>query len=653
MLAYLPTLGYGFVWDDETFIAQNPAAQDLGRLGESLSHGYGWVAGGEVRADAYLYFRPVIVAANALHWAVGGGRPWVFHLGNLLTHALCAALVAGILLLLDLPGWVAILGGSVFALHPVHSEAVAWISGRTDVTAALFGWSALAILLFWQRRPGRRWLPVVAALALLLALGAKESALGFVVLASWLIVTARTEGRRPRGLALALTILVAVIGIYVLWRWSVLDSVLGSAAGHETGSGLPERGPLAERALLGGNLFLLYIWRWFVPWTLAVEGPTGWAQPPYPRVMGTAGLALIALAAVIWFIGTARRLRGAQESAEGRRRDPEAKAAGRVRGTEPAAAVRRAARGAPEPAQTLLASEPFLLGLGLWLATLLPVLQWIPTGEIYGERFLYLPSGGLVLMLGALAARAGRIRARTTVLLLVLIGVPALARLESRLPAWRDARALFASAVASHPHSPRAHANLGSVLMERGALQEAERHLARARQLDPDDARTQAQHGALLVNLGRVDEGVRALEDAAQRMTSSKTLLKNLGVGRLRQGRFEEAASVLRQALERDPDDVGLLETLAMVERKRGNLEAATELFEQVVAGDPSRKSAYLNLIGLHFFDRRDEAAGRMWGERFLSRFPHAPEAEDTRRLLAQSPTAIDSVGREPDKEAP
>lgn len=162
--------------------------------------------------------------------------------------------------------------------------------------------------------------------------------------------------------------------------------------------------------------------------------------------------------------------------------------------------------------------------------------------------------------------------------------------------------------------------------------------MARAVQLDPEDAHLQAQLGSLLVDLGRADEGVPLLERAAQRMRPSKSLLKNLGIGWTRQGRFEEAAGILRQALARDPNDAGTLDALALAERKRGRLDEAVELFERAIALDPGRRGCYLNLIGLHYFDRHDLPSARAWGERFVARFPNDPEAARMRRLLSQDP---------------
>jgi protein O-mannosyl-transferase len=646
VLAYLPTLGHEFVWDDVTFIAENPAAHDTASLGESLRHGYGWVPGAENRPDAYLYYRPVIVAANNLQWGLSSGKPWLFHLSNLLTHAVTAALLAAVALLLGLPAGIALLAGGIHALHPVHSEAVAWISGRTDLTAAGLAYLALALFLVAKNaRRGGTWLLVGAGVSTLLALMSKESAAALLLVAPLCVLLPpsavmawppwgpagatphpRTGARDTRGLAWLC--LGGAVLLYLVLRMVALSSPLGAGAEIEGGGLVAHRGALPDRALLAGNLTLLYLLRWVVPWPLSIEAPASLQHPPYPAIWGGLGLAVLVAGWVVWGRAVVKLLR----ARAGDQATPPS-------GTAVAVASRgRGWRGG-------FASPPAIVGLGLFLAGILPVLQWVRVGEVYGERFLYLPAGGLLLLAGAFAVPHVHRGLRRPAVLLAALAVPYILMLEARLPAWHDELALFGREVDLHPHSARITGNLGSALVKRGQLTEAEPYLVRAVQLDPTDARMQAQLGSLLVDLGRADEGVPMLERAAEQMRPTKSLLKNLGIGRTRQGRFAEAADALRQALERDPSDAGTLDALALAERKLGRLDEATALFERALAIDPERRSCYLNLIGLHYFDRRDLEAARMWGERFLARFPNAPEAAGTRRLLAQTPPPAGAAG--------
>src|SRR5207248_2717365 len=90
------------------------------------------------RAPARLYYRPVVSTTLWLEWRLGGRRPWLLHLSNVLAHAACvvAVLLAARRVVPAAFPWPE-LGALVFALHPVHVEPVAFVSGRTDVWCTL------------------------------------------------------------------------------------------------------------------------------------------------------------------------------------------------------------------------------------------------------------------------------------------------------------------------------------------------------------------------------------------------------------------------------------------------------------------------------------------------------------------------------------
>src|SRR5208282_3099849 len=167
MLVYGNTLLNGFTFDDDPYILRNPTVTNLS------------IKGLFVPTRASNIFRPVSFATFALNLAVGGGHPFGFHLFNLLLHAAVTLLLYLVLRKL-LEGvqqgatvaWVAAL---LFAVHPIHTEAVASIVGRFELLAV--GFLLAAWLLHLDDRP------VLAVLCFALALLSKESAVAFVPLA--------------------------------------------------------------------------------------------------------------------------------------------------------------------------------------------------------------------------------------------------------------------------------------------------------------------------------------------------------------------------------------------------------------------------------------------------------------------------------------
>ncbi len=187
LAVYARALGVGFLSDDFVHVARILAAGPFGL----------WSGGGE-------FLRPLVSLSLALDLAVWGPSPVPFHLHNVLVHALNGVLVGLLAASLarrvggaaaggDPPRRIGWLAGGLFLVAPCHAESVTWISGRTDLYAALF---VLLALLTWAAhldRP-RLWLAALSAAAYGLALASKESA----IVTPALLVVLR-PGRRPEG----------------------------------------------------------------------------------------------------------------------------------------------------------------------------------------------------------------------------------------------------------------------------------------------------------------------------------------------------------------------------------------------------------------------------------------------------------------------
>jgi tetratricopeptide (TPR) repeat protein len=235
------------------------------------------------------------------------------------------------------------------------------------------------------------------------------------------------------------------------------------------------------------------------------------------------------------------------------------------------------------------------VGIAWFFLFLLPTANIVPIGELIAERFLYLPSAGFCLALGALALwtseqpvalrlSPARLRAASFAAF-ALVLIPFAILTAARNAEWHDPEVLWRSTLARSPQAPHARENLAAILLARGEFAEAEEiiesELARfpekpmlallAGQLyagQGDAKRAQEmferaialgkpgdiefddfQRGSVLLRLSRFGEALDALEHARDANPADPALLNNIGVALAQVGRREEALQVFAEAI--------------------------------------------------------------------------------------------------------
>jgi len=212
---YAPAVEGPFVWDDRLLLETAQIAE-MRPLGEYFSQPFWQVPdeGSSRGAGHGAYYRPLATMSLAIDRAVHGDNASGFHLLGLLLHGLNTALVLSLARRLGATAPAAFVGALLFAWFPRSTEAVAWISGRTDVLATTFSLGS------W---PARRWL---AAGCILLGAFSKEVALaaaGGILAWEWLSSTALPA----RGRWLRLLPTGAACAIYLALRTWVLGGTSG------------------------------------------------------------------------------------------------------------------------------------------------------------------------------------------------------------------------------------------------------------------------------------------------------------------------------------------------------------------------------------------------------------------------------------------
>jgi hypothetical protein len=425
----LPALGGEFVIDDSYLIVGNQGIRSLGNVpGFFLQPwGGGEGASGNVGVNA-AYYRPLTSTLYALEYAVFGLRPLGWHVVSILLHASAAIFV--VLLAFRLLGEerAALFAGLLFAVHPVHTEAIAALCYQTTLLAGVLAMAALWVLLgSWAERARPwRWAVLAAVLTAASGLAKEEAAVVPLLALGWLGLL--PAGLRKRGQVVAVGSMVLVGTLVLLYRQTI---VTGSSSTFFAGAGAAVVVPTMLRvgvlytALLFVPLALCPFYDWFIitpSSSVSVDVVVGGVL-----VVGLVGATL---------------------------------------------ALRRRAFGAA-------------VGLA-WLGlALTPVMQIVPILNVAAERFLYLPSLGFAVAMAALfdwlAARRPKAALAIAATMLLLFS----ARTLARWPEWHDDRTLNQATAAAFPETPTPLLNLATIEEAAGNRTAALHHLEEAAKRAP------------------------------------------------------------------------------------------------------------------------------------------------------------------------
>ncbi len=275
VLAYLPVMHGGFIWDDDALITEN-------RM---------------IKADDGL--RQIWLTAKApdwrltssacwLEWRLWGNDPTGYHVVNVLLHAINAVLVWVILRRLKVPG--AWLTGCVFALHPVNVATVAWISEQKNTLSMLFYGIAILLYLRFEEAGGWRWYGFSLG-AFLLALLSKTAVVMLPVVLLGCIWWMRGRVRREDLLrSLPFFVLSLVMGLVTIWYQHPRAAA---------GQAIQTEGFLTRLAVAGLTPWF-YLWKTLLPINLTVVYPK-WDIDTSSWISFLPGILLVGCLTLFWW----------------------------------------------------------------------------------------------------------------------------------------------------------------------------------------------------------------------------------------------------------------------------------------------------------------------------------------------------------------
>ena len=132
ILVYLPAFNADFTLDDVLIVEENTYVKSLDKIPDIWTSHY-WA--GKLDASDDGLYRPLTLTTYTLQYAMFGEKPFAFHLINILLHAAVCLVLMKFVQLLFKEAWLVAMAGMLFAIHPLHAEAVAGIVGRAELLA--------------------------------------------------------------------------------------------------------------------------------------------------------------------------------------------------------------------------------------------------------------------------------------------------------------------------------------------------------------------------------------------------------------------------------------------------------------------------------------------------------------------------------------
>ena len=572
-IAFGRIVGNDFInFDDEIYITKNQHVQE-GINSQTIK----WAFTSVVSSN----WHPLTLLSHALDWQIFGANAFGHHLVGLLLHIAGAILLFLLLNKSTKAMWPSALVASLFALHPLRVESVAWAAERKDVLSMFLGLASIyaytcyvessklsryfiSFMLFALSLMSKPMLVTLPFVLLLLdywplARLQKVSALPNAKVTVNVSGSGKKKSKHRKNESYAEKKITAsaskttdsrpLIG-KVLWEkipfllLAAVSSIVTIWAQDKGGAiASLQKVQFTERLANALISYVAYLDKIFWPIDLAVFYPYEYSAPAWQVIVCTILLAAISAAAIFY--------------------------------------IKKAA---------------FLFVGWFWyLGTLVPVIGFIQVGrQSMADRYTYFPSIGIaIILVWGIYRLWPEEKMRKIIIIPVAIILATLTFLTwQQCGYWKNSVTLFSHVLYVTKNNYLAHTNLGVALVEEGKTQEAISHYRAALQIKPSDDNTHYNLANALKKQGSIDEAIVHYREAVKLNPYYSKAHNNLGVYLEAQGQSDEAIFHYRQALQIEPANSGFYFNLGMALVRKGALKEAIDCFRQAIYLKPDYEEA-------------------------------------------------------------
>jgi hypothetical protein len=474
-LIYSRSLFCGFEGDDFPQIVNNRQVQSWEYLPKLLGSNL-W---SQLSDRPGQFYRPVFSVWMLLLHTCGGLAPWFWHLSSILLHVAATWLVFRICRRLTGNDAGAAAAAAIFAVHPIHVDAVSWVSASCEL---LFAISALAAMLTLLDPPSldtdkdkkngraedgrdnlrcpRVWLGAVWFGAGLFAKETGMAMLAILPAIAWIQLKERVGGSQRLWRA-AFPYGVVTAG-YLAVRWAVMRRVRGATAEHSW----------ANVVFSAPSILLFYLKKLFFPWNLGGTYVNPLAASPTTLFWLQLSAVVVGAAVIAWLAIRYRSLFGLA---------------------------------------TALIVIPVLPALA--------VIRIYQQGSVTNDRYLYLPSAGASLLVALIVQKVWSLERPAKVMAIVVVSLVFMTfsvMTISQQKYYQDDIAFYSRVIEVSPSDAFAMGLLGNVYLDQGRQDLALEQFQRASQIAPDDQKVKSFLARGLFAAGKYSEAETVLKGLLQ-----------------------------------------------------------------------------------------------------------------------------------------
>ena len=557
---YFNALKSEFVFDDEFIVEKNTLIRNMKNIHQIFVSSY-W---GEHSKDTLLY-RPIVITTFAIDYSIWKLNPFGYHLTNIVINTINCVLFYFFTLLIfsslsvenkltQKHYLVAFISSLIFAVHPVHTEAVTNIVGRTELLAMFFYISAFILYVNFTRHFYFYWLSIVCYL---LGLLSKEMAITLpAVLVLYDLMIYGIRNIKPR---IKYYFGYGFVGIlYFVLR----TLVLGKVAGQE------QLWMMAEDTFLTRFFTIIKILGYYVKLLFLPFG----LRPEYEGIKMISTTAPAVFVSILFFIVLLTLLKKFQHN------------------------------------------KIFLFSVLWFFITILPVSNIIPIGGFIGERFLYLPSIGFCWVAGIFFSNVKNQkfflspRFIALVLLVILFSVLTIKRNYD----WQTDFTLWTATLKIDPNNYKAHYNLGVIAREAKRYEDAEKELKKAIELRPTSMPAHTELAFLYFNQELWDRAIEVYKKSLtlinfyelQGLNLKKDkagIYRDLAMCYSKKKDFSLSIDSYLKAIEYNSNDADACYNCAIQYKKIGDYKTAETFLQKTIAFKSNYVNAYIELGAIYY----------------------------------------------------